>query len=722
MDPKEENAKIGDIVKVHFLCKLEDGMLVESSFENEPLEFRIGEYQYNLSLELSVVGMLPNESKSFKIPSDKAFGPYIKELIQTIKREQLPQQFDLQIGTQLQVPRDDGQAVAGIVTSISNESVTIDTNHPLAGKDLSFVVKLLEITRPCPPDAEEYNALGINLQKKGNLDKAIICYQKAIKLNPELAAAFNNLGHIFHIKGQYEEAIKHFQKVIQLNPTSAEAYFNLAQALYDQGKHKESITTYDMAISKNPKSVKSLWAKCISQIPIFYENEVSVKISRKHYHEELKKLRHVISLKAQRDIDAAAEAIGSQRPFYLAYQTLNDRSLQKLYGELICRIMSFKYPQWSVPLKIPCPLEGEPVRVGIVSGFFSMHSNWKIPIKGWVENIEKKRFMLHGYYTAGRKDQGTVVASRLFSSFIQNVDSFEKLCHIIRGDNLHMLIYPEIGMDSITMKLASLRLAPVQCTSWGHPDTSGLPTIDYFLSSDLMEPPDADAHYTEKLVRLPNLSIHYSPADVLSMNIDRKAFGLHEDAILYLCCQSLFKYLPQYDKIYPLIARDVGNCQFIFIAHKSSYITEQLQSRLRQSFHELGMEFDKHIVFLPQLDKENYNAINSLSDIYLDSIGWSGCNSTFEAIACDLPIVTLPGKLMRGRHSSAILNMMGVTETIASDLDEYVKLAVRLGMDTEWRRRISAKVAAKKHLVYRDHTCVTALEDFIVRAVKGKSA
>jgi protein O-GlcNAc transferase len=110
-----------------------------------------------------------------------------------------------------------------------------------------------------------------------------------------------------------------------------------------------------------------------------------------------------------------------------------------------------------------------------------------------------------------------------------------------------------------------------------------------------------------------------------------------------------------------------------------------------------------------------------LSDIFLDSIDWSGCNSTFEAVACDLPIVTLPGKLMRGRHSSAILTMMGLKKTVASDLDEYIKLAVRLGLDMEWRKQISEEVAANKHLVYRDKTCIIALEDFLETVVREKT-
>jgi predicted O-linked N-acetylglucosamine transferase (SPINDLY family) len=110
-----------------------------------------------------------------------------------------------------------------------------------------------------------------------------------------------------------------------------------------------------------------------------------------------------------------------------------------------------------------------------------------------------------------------------------------------------------------------------------------------------------------------------------------------------------------------------------------------------------------------------------LCDVFLDSAGWSGCNSTLESLAHDLPIVTLPGSYMRGRHSAAILQMMGVTETIAATLDDYVALAARLANAPDECQAISRRVADNKHKVYRDRACVTALEDFLERAVRQPS-
>ncbi len=255
--------------------------------------------------------------------------------------------------------------------------------------------------------------------------------------------------------------------------------------------------------------------------------------------------------------------IGSHQPFYLPYQGRNDRELQSRYGSLVCRVLASKYP---TPPALPDPpAANEVVRLGIVSGFFRQHSNWKIPLKGWLKQLDRTRFHVSGYYTSGERDAETAVAEGLCDRFVQGPLSLDDWRRTIQGDAPHVLIFPEIGMDKVTAQLAGTRLAATQCCSWGHPVTSGFPTIDYFLSSDLMEPEGADDHYSERLIRLPNLSIHYEPLDHSPVGIDRAELGLRADAVVYWCCQSLPKYLPQFDRVFARIAAGVPDCQFTFI-------------------------------------------------------------------------------------------------------------------------------------------------------------
>jgi predicted O-linked N-acetylglucosamine transferase (SPINDLY family) len=292
----------------------------------------------------------------------------------------------------------------------------------------------------------------------------------------------------------------------------------------------------------------------------------------------------------------------------------------------------------------------------------------------------------------------------------------------IVADAPHILIYPEVGMDGVTAQLAAQRLARVQCTSWGHPQTSGFPTIDYYLTSDLMEPPDAQEHYTERLIRLPNLSVYCEPFDFPQVSLGRPELGLRPTATVYWCGQSLFKYLPQFDQVFPRIAREVGDCQFAFIQHpRAKQITEFFRERLERAFAAFGLPASDHCVFLPRLDFYRFVAVFGQCDVVLDSIGWSGANTTLQSLTHDLPIVTMAGPLMRGRHSMAILKMMGITETITETVDDYVSVAVRLARDVPWRTAIKERISADKHRIYRDRRCISALEGFLISVTRCRS-
>jgi predicted O-linked N-acetylglucosamine transferase (SPINDLY family) len=413
-----------------------------------------------------------------------------------------------------------------------------------------------------------------------------------------------------------------------------------------------------------------------------------------------------------------AGAVGSSQPFYLAYQGSNDRDLQRVYGEAMCRAVANAYPEAPIP---PPPGPEEKVRVGIVAGLFRHHTVWKLMIKGWLTQLDRNRFQVFGYHTAAPQDEWTGMARQLCDRFVQGPLTPVRWREKILADAPHVLLYPDIGMDTGAGQLAAHRLAPVQCMSFGHPNTSGYPTIDYFLSSALMEPADADEHYTERLVRLPNLAFYYEPLAAKSVAAERAALGFRPEATVFWSGQSLFKYLPQFDQIYARIARDVRDCQFAFIEFRPGHhVTDVFRSRLDRAFGEFGLRAADHCVFLPRLPTEVFIAAIGQCDVVLDTPGWSGGNTTLEGLTHGVPIVTMPGPLMRGRVTMAILQRLGVTETIAETIDDYVSIAVRLAQDGSWRKSVRQRIAENKHRIYCDRECITALEDFLWRAARGE--
>ena len=138
-------AKDGDTVKVHYTGKLEDGTVFDTSINRDPLQFTIGEEQVTADLELAVVGMNPGESKNIKIPADKAYGPYCNEMVLVVARSEFPEDLKPVVGQKLQIRQEDDEGIAVMVTHVSESSVTLDANHPLATKDLTIDIHLVEI-------------------------------------------------------------------------------------------------------------------------------------------------------------------------------------------------------------------------------------------------------------------------------------------------------------------------------------------------------------------------------------------------------------------------------------------------------------------------------------------------------------------------------------------------------------------------------------------------
>ena len=353
--------------------------------------------------------------------------------------------------------------------------------------------------------------------------------------------------------------------------------------------------------------------------------------------------------------------------------------------------------------------------MGFASAYLHMHSVSKTH-GGWIAELDRSRFAVFGYQLSPAHDAVSDRFEACCDRFVRGMADVATWRARILEDAPHVLIYLDIGMEQTAVRLAALRLAAVQCTTWGHPETSGLPAMDYYLSSAVMEPPDADAHYTERLVRLPGLGIHYTPPPDPGGAMQRAALGLRDDAVVYLCCQSLSKYLPRHDAVWPRIAARVPAAQFLFLSAAGGNGDAVFRARLQRAFAAEGLDWQFFCVLTPPVPHTEFPALLRAADVFLDSFGWSGCNSTLEAVACDLPVVTAPSGLMRGRHSAAILACMGLVHRVAPDVDGYVERAVRLA-DAGERAAFVAELRAARPRVFGDLAPVRALEEFLTAAV-----
>jgi protein O-GlcNAc transferase len=608
----------------------------------------------------------------------------------------------------------------------------------------------------------------------------IIHYQKEITSNLEQTDSYYNLGNIYAELNQDEEAFNYYHQVLQLNPKHSKAYFSLGNLTMKQGKEKEAIANFLNSIQLNPDFVKpyvnlgylynklgiieealasyqtavqvavrgqekqieaaSAYHQQHLILPIIYDSEAEIELWRQRFTLGLQTLNQEVSLETESDRQWALSVISFNSNFYLPYQGQNDLELQKQYGNFVHRVMEAGYPKFSrQPSNSPSSIqfntiqfntvqpnqESHKIRIGYLSSFFKFHSVANVTL-GWLRYRDRSSFEVYTYYIDKEIDALTREFGResdVFRHIINNTDSrvddIEAICNQIIADHLDVLVFAEIGLSPQTIKIAALRLAPIQICGFGHPITSGLPTIDYFLSSETMEPDQAQSHYSEQLVCLPKIGMSYPKLAIPIPDKKRADFGLPEDAVVYSCCQSLFKYLPQHDYIFAEIAKRVPNSKFVFYPFFSgNYVTEKFQQRLHLAFAKLNLEADRYCVILPRTGRLDFLDQTLASDVYLDSLEFSGANTTLEAIACNLPVVTLPGQFGRGRLSYGMLKVMDVTDTIAQTEAEYIEIAVRLGLDLPWRQSIVEKIRSQHDVLFEDQTCVRAFEEFLKSKVK----
>ncbi|MFN3658928.1 MAG: tetratricopeptide repeat protein [Pseudolabrys sp.] len=567
-----------------------------------------------------------------------------------------------------------------------------------------------------PKYLKAHNNRGAALEELGRSEEALAAFERALALDPNFAEARTNRSRLLGVLGRYDEALASFAQGLAAEPNNAELHCQRGRLLLELNRNDEACADFEKALALKPGYADAAFGACIGELPIVYREEGEIARRRAAYEARLRAL--AVEAEAGRLKGDLMKAIAVRQPFLLAYQGGDDRALQSLYGAMIRGIVARQFPDAALP---PPPAPGEPIRVGIVSAFFNRHSNWKIPIKGWLSQFDRSRFKLYGYHLVLKRDEETAAAEKMCARFVNAALDVAGWRREILADRPHVLIYPGLLMDNTSLQLAAQRLAPVQMNSWGHPETSGLSTLDYFLSSDLMEPHGAEALYTEKLVRLPNLSFHYEPPRASQAVMTRTELGLRENATAYWCGQSVYKYLPQYDDVFARIAEQAGNVQFVFLRHQGGpLVNEIFQERLTRAFAARGLNAADHCIHHGRLGQAQFVAAMGLCDVFLDSIGWSGCNSAMESLPNDLPIVTTPGAYMRGRHSAAILEMMGLGDTVAPDVDAYVETAVRLAKSPEERQALRRRMADNKHKLFNDRACVTALEELLEGAVRAR--
>ena len=284
-----------------------------------------------------------------------------------------------------------------------------------------------------------------------------------------------------------------------------------------------------------------------------------------------------------------------------------------------------------------------------------------------------------------------------------------------------VLIYPEVGMDATTVRLASLRLARVQYASWGHPITTGLPTIDAYISAEALEPPDAQNHYTESLVRLPRLGCSYMPYGTSAQAPDLLTWGINASDRVLLSPGVPYKYSPQHDRIWVELVRQCQPCKLVFFSSSNESLSAEFKRRLQDAFVRAGVSFEAGVRFIPWQPQAQFFGWLDKADVFLDTIGFSGFNTAIQAVERGAPIVAYEGEEMRGRFASALLRQLGLEAYVAQSVEQYIGLVQGLLQSPAAAAEYRVAIAQRRGGLWDDRATVEALStDILERAALHK--
>ena len=492
------------------------------------------------------------------------------------------------------------------------------------------------------------------------------------KHDPRRAATALRVARSLKLDDDLDAAEIWFQRVLAIEPGNADALELLAFLHYNQSRPAPAQLAMQRRIAAKPAPGLEL-RKALMGLPAICDSMDEIDEVRARYERALDDLR---AAKPAPLTDPVVEV--GLTPFYLAYHGLNDRPLMEKLA-LACRSnYQAGRPSDHRPLS-----KGGKLRIGFVSIFFNNHTIARTTI-GHIRDLPRDRFEVMVFAIApGEGDMAQKIRASC-DTWISLPMELRSVREAILQAQLDVLFFADIGMHPLTYYLAYSRLAPIQVSAWGHPVTSGLKTIDYFVSAQGVETYEAPAHYTETLWRLPAFfQCGYARPVLAGPKMGRAELGLPEGN-LYACLQSEFKLHPDFDgAIKAILDRDPYG-RILLLQPRQSGWMKRLERRFERT---LGAAASR-IHYLPRMGGAAYFQVVANADVVLDPFHFGGNISTAEGLALGVPAVTLPSPYARARFTAAMFREIGLEICIAGNAEDYAMRAVRLACDQDFREPV----------------------------------
>ena len=491
-----------------------------------------------------------------------------------------------------------------------------------------------------PDYVDAYNNLGNVYKDLGNLDEAMTCYRRALELKPDYADARTNLGSIYSLKpGFLDEAVACYREALKYQPDNSAAYNNLGNALSNQGKIDEALECYRAAYAKDPEN-----AVALSNVMCALQYRTGITL--------------------QELMDAHAE-------------------FDRQFGH--------RFPVVPWISHVDQYLD-RPLRIGFVSPDFGRHPVGYFSIRAF-ENFDNQAVESYCYLDRHHFDQMTE-RFRKAATVCRHVGglSDSELAECIRADQLDILVDLAGHTSNNRMLTFARKPAPIQMTWLGHEGTTGLRTIDYLIADQYTVPVQFEKFYTERVLRLTKGYICYDPPESAPDISELPA--LSTGLIRFASFNNLAKINAKVIATWADILRCVPNSRLVLKyrglgeASMREYLTSQFAAQ--------GIDASR-LELLPPSSYAEYLATYHQVDIALDPFPFGGGITTCDALWMGLPVVTVCEATFASRHSMSHIMCAGMEETVARDLDDYIRIAVELANDlprlSQLRRTMRERIA-----------------------------
>lgn len=536
--------------------------------------------------------------------------------------------------------------------------------------------------------------------KVGIVKAAVNILAKAIALEPHDSQTRQRYAEALESSGEIEASVREWQQLCEYHPENAAYWENLGLSKQYIGEIADAKHAYVKALELDPSL--SLRCKIATLISPIISSRKAMLLERQQMEESLDALLTMNQDEPLLD-DPMRAALWTN--FYLAYHGMSNRTLQIKTAQMYRRVVpSLDYV--AEHCIDPCRSDGK-IRIGLISQFFYNHSIGRTS-RGFFAKLSRDTFDVTAIFIAPtvQDEYSEFIKQHAHRSIVVPQD-LQAARALIADQKLDVLFYQDIGMEPFSYFLAYSRLAPLQCVSFGHPDTTGIPAIDYFISNDLYEVPGASSHYSEKLHLLRDLGTlsYYHRPRLPEKPKTRMEFGLTDVDRIYLCPQNLFKVHPDMDDLMGSILRRDPKGKVVMVSGKIDRWTELIRKRWSESIPDVV----NRIIFLPRMVSSDYLTLIALADVMLDTIHFNGMNTSLEAFSVGTPVITMPGEFQRGRHTQAMYQKMGLTACIADTSETYVDIAVRVATDAEYRASLSSQILDRCDRLFED---LRVIEEF----------